>query len=302
MSAEPAAGPVTVEGAGSVVPALRPRYASANIRTWIGFKQFMELAQEAVLGWFRQRGFGPRHLFHECGVGLRVLDSSVLLPAVLEVDDEVTAEVTRNGVDTFTVRLRAGGGAAAQRVLRGKVTVALVPEAAAEAGVDVPDELRAMLGSAPEGGGRPPAPPDGFGWNWRVRYFHCHYSDVVQHSTYVAALEEAVDRFLHEVGLSVPSVLSGRGWIPVVSRARVTLHGDARMDEVVRTTFGVDDVVAGRAFEGRMACHVVEGGRRRMVADGTILHGYAMTKGERAGELAELGDEMTELLLGKGVR
>ena len=35
---------------------LRPRYEGANIRTWIGFKHLMYLAEEAVLEWLRIRG------------------------------------------------------------------------------------------------------------------------------------------------------------------------------------------------------------------------------------------------------
>lgn len=295
MTAEPLTRDEEERGVVSVVTHLRPRYESANIRTWIGFKQFMQLAQEAVLGWFRERGLGPQRLFHEYGAGLRVLDSSVLLPATLEVDDEVTAEVTRTGGTTFAVRLRTCGEGAA-RVLRGRLTVALVPEAAAERrDAELPGELRALLTSpvaAEEIAGR----PGEFSWDWTARYFHCHYSDVVQHSTYVAALEEVVDRYLAEVGLSVPRLLAERGWIPVVSRARVAVYGEARMDDVVRTTFAVDDIVGGRAFDGRMTCHVVEGDRTRLVAAGTILHGYAVTRGESVGQLAELDEETAEML------
>lgn len=281
-------------GARSVVAHLRPRYESANIRTWIGFKQFMQLAQEAVLDWFRAGGYGPQRLFHECGVGLRVLDSSVLLPATLEVDDEVTAEVVHTGDGVFTVRLRSGR----TRVLRGKLNVALVTESAAEpAGAELPGELRSLLAVPPASSDDPGEPVD-FGWDWRVRYFHCHYSDVVQHSTYVAVLEEAVDRYLHAVGLSVPALLAERGWIPVVSRARVTVHGEARMDDVVRTTFIVDDIVGDRAFDGRMTCHVVDGDHARVVAGGTILHGYAVTRGEQVGQLAQLDGETAAMLRG----
>src|SRR5262249_51880992 len=82
-------------GAGTVTAlTCRPRYEGANIRTWIGFKQFMLLAEEAVLAWFRERGLGPQRLYHEHGLGLEIVDSSVQLPALLEVDDEVRAEVS----------------------------------------------------------------------------------------------------------------------------------------------------------------------------------------------------------------
>ena len=51
----------------------RPRYEGANIRTWIGFKHFMYLVEEAVLHWFRERGLGPQRLYHEYGLGLEIV-------------------------------------------------------------------------------------------------------------------------------------------------------------------------------------------------------------------------------------
>jgi acyl-CoA thioesterase FadM len=293
----------TTDEAMTVVTGLRPRRTSANIRTWIGFKEFMQLTEEAVLGWFRARGYGPQQLFHDCGVGLRVLDSSVLLPAVLEVDDEVRAEVTRSGPDRFVVWLSVDRGDDRVRVLRGRVSVALVAEAAADvaAPAPVPDELCAMVSTAPSTIAEP-AREQPSSWEWWVRYPHCHYSDVVQHSTYVRVLEEAVDRYLAQCGLSVPALLADRGWIPVVSRARVTVHADARMDAAVRTSFAVSDIVGGRAFDGRLECHVVEGDRMRRVASGTILHGYAISRGPKAGQLAELDGGTAAALLGESLR
>src|SRR5690606_15299388 len=72
----------------------RPRYEGANIRTWIGFKHFEYLVEEAVLQYFRDRGYGPAVLYHTYGLGLEIVDSSIQLPNALNVDDEVTATVT----------------------------------------------------------------------------------------------------------------------------------------------------------------------------------------------------------------
>ncbi len=281
--------------------ALRPRYAGANIRTWIGFKHFMYLVEEAVLTWFRERGLGPQHLYHTYGLGLTVVDSSVLLPAVLDIDDEVEAQVSRLESGRFAVRLTVVRDGRTVAALRGKVTVALVAEEGAGGAAAPPRFLAPLVVPAAATEPDPPPPADGaHSWQWWVRYFHCHYSDRVQHGSHVQVLEEAVDRFLADRGLSVPRLLAERAWIPVVSRARVRLIADAHMDEEIRTTFTVLDVVKDRAFDGRMDSYVVGPGQAapRHVATARILHGYAISEGEGAGTLAELDPQTVKALTG----
>src|SRR5919108_723559 len=87
----------------------RPRYEGANIRTWIGFKHFVYLVEEAVLHWFRERDLGARRLYHDFGLGLELVDVSVQLPAYLEVDDEVTAAVSEERLGRLSVRLSGDG-------------------------------------------------------------------------------------------------------------------------------------------------------------------------------------------------
>ena len=284
----------------------RPRYEGANIRTWIGFKHFVYLVEEAVLHWFRERGLGARRLYHDFGLGLELVDVSVQLPAYLEVDDEATAFVTEGRPGRFSVRLSVERDGTAVPVLSGKVTVALVQEETSAE--PVPDELAQLVvpGSAAARTAEPrdlELAPGGveatlqpFLWSWRARYFHCHFSDRVQHSAYVRALEEVVDRFLADRGLSIPRLLGERGWIPVVSRARVQILADAHMDEVVHTTFVVEDVLRGLAYDARMDCYVERDGRLVHTATAKILHGYAGSAGEEAGRVVELDDETVAAL------
>ncbi len=283
--------------------ALRPRYAGANIRTWIGFKHFMSMAEEAVLTWFRERELGPQHLYHTYGLGLTVVDSSALLPAVLDIDDEVEAQVSRLESGRFGVRLTVVRDGRTVTALRGKITVALVDEEGAGGAEALPRFLAPLVVPTAAAAAQPDPPPpadDAHSWLWRARYFHCHYSDRVQHGSHVQVLEEAVDRFLADRGLSVPRLLAERAWIPVVSRARVRLIADAHMDEEIRTTFTVSDVVKDRAFDGRMDSFAVSRGDAapRHVATARILHGYAISAGEGAGALAELDAETVKALTG----
>jgi len=284
----------------------RPRYEGSNIGTWIGFKQLMLLTEEAVLQWFRDRGLGPRRLYHQHGLGLEVVDSSVQLPALLEVDDEVVADVVEARPGRFSVTLRTSRQGADVVVSRGRVTIALVREAEAaprkparaDAVPDlsplvVADVAAATTVSSP--GGRSIGPgedeqaaltrsaPGAFAWSWR-------FSDRVQHSAFVRALEDVVDRFLADRGLSIATVLAERGWIPVVSRARVQLVAAAHMEETIHTVFAVDEVLKRSAYDARMDCYVRRGDALVRCATARILHGYAVGRGFGAGSLVELDD------------
>ncbi|GAA1954469.1 thioesterase [Amycolatopsis minnesotensis] len=288
----------------------RPRFEGANIRTWIGFKHFLYLVEEGVLGWFRDRGLGPQELYHRHGLGVEIVDCSAQLPAVLEVDDEVRAEVEHAGGRRFAVRLVAVRDGGETLVLKAKVTVALVSERDGEAASDaIAGFVTGTVGAgstvtAPADRECPGDPVDllsadgGFVWAWRARYFHCHYADRVQHSGYVRALEEVVDRFLADRGISVGTLMRERAWIPVVSRARVRLVTSALLEEVVYTTFEVGDVLRDTLFDGRMDCYVLRDGRLLHTATASIVHGYAIGAGERAGELAHLDHEVVAALTG----
>lgn len=285
----------------------RPRYEGANIRTWVGFKHFLYLAEEAILNWFRERGFGPQPLFHEHGVRLEVVDCSVTLPSVIEIDDQVIADATLQADGRFSVRLRVRRDGGDITALKGHMAVALLREQAPQSDAQLPQRLRPLLRDSIEGlhaGEALSAEPARFAgsealqWPWQARYFLCHYSASVQHSAYVRALEEAVDRFLAERGISVGRLLRERSWIPVVSRVRVRLYADANMEETVHTTFRVTGLLKRTAFEGEMRCYVLRDNRSVLTATATITHGYAISRGESAGSLAELDDATVTALLG----
>lgn len=294
----------------------RPAFEGANVRTWIGFKHFAYLVEGAVLQWLLDGGAGARHLFHEHGLGVEIVDCSIQLPAVLELDDTVTATVVEERAGRLGVSLSVVREGAEVTVLRGRVWVALVRESAAAAhapapahlaGLEVADVVDAARVPVPGpielGGADPEAVlgADGtFVWSWRAPYFYCHYSDRVQHSGFVRTLEEVVDRFLADRGISVGRLLRERHWIPVVSRARVSLLAAARMEETVHTTFTVLDVLRGVMFDGRMDCWVQRGDRLVPVATARILHGYAIAAGPGAGGLAELDGGVLRALTGEG--
>ncbi|WP_309222736.1 thioesterase family protein [Micromonospora sp. CP22] len=297
------------------VVAGRPRFEGANIRTWIGFKHFMYLVEEAVLQWLRDHGHPPGQLFHRHGLGVEIVDCSVQLPAVLDIDDEVDAQVDRGRGDRLDVTLRVRRDGRDVTVARASVRLALVRERTAEESTPVAPDLAPWVvddlgGAADAPGSRPYDPrrpvrdqlvdPDSpaLYWPWRARYFYCHYSDRVQHSAYVRCVEAAVDRLLEARGISVGRLLAERAWIPVVSRARVRIHQAAHMEETVHTVVDVDSVLREQLFEVRLTCHVVRDDRLLTVAEGRVLHGYAISRGDRAGEVARLGPDIVATLTG----
>jgi acyl-CoA thioesterase FadM len=291
----------------------RPSREGANIRTWIGFKHFIYLVEQAALDWLREQGTSARDLYLDHGRCFEIVDCSVQLPAVLELDDEVCAEIEADGPGRLVARMTVHRAGHDVTVLRGKLRVALIPDPHATGRLPAPPfpavpeatDLAAASTVADPGHRRirPGASvvgtlsPD-YLWSWRVPYFLCHYSDRVPLSGYVRTLEEVVDRFLADRGISVGRMLAERSWIPVVSRARIRVIGAARLEETVHTVFTVTDVLRGVLFDARMDCYVRRGDDLLAVATATILHGYAIAAGPDAGTLAELDGDVVRALRG----
>lgn len=299
-----------------------PRYEGANIRTWIGFKHFMYLAEEAVLQYFRDRGFGAGRLFQEFGLGLEVIDSSVQLPHVLMLDDDVVATARpadrqRPGAASFVVQLaiRPKNGGDDVLALKGKLQVALIREEVAEAPQEIPADLAGFVRdelhheeattlTIPPGSTAAemlsPAGSNAFVTSHRAPYYHCHFSDRVQSSAYIRELESVVDDFLHARGLAVGDLLRDRAWIPVVSRARVRMLAAAHMEETLYTVLTVQDILRDTTYTATMDCWAERDGVLVKVTTGTIMHGYAISRGPGAGSVAVLDEQTQDALLHGG--
>ncbi|MFB7115760.1 alpha/beta fold hydrolase [Streptomyces sp. NPDC056291] len=300
----------------------RPRYEGANIRTWIGFKHFMYLTEEAILQYFRERGVGAETLYHTYGLGLEIVDHSVSLPATLGIDDDVIAIVEPGKPKPghgapFKVRLTVQRDGETVTILTGKIRVALVTLKDAPADVlPVPAHLEPYvvveMAELSDAAGQDseavadgdllavltPSGSNAFLWSWRIPYFYCHFSDRLQHSGYVRAMEEVVDRFLDDRGISIRTMLDERGWIPVVSRARVHMLADAFMEETLHTVFTVQEIIKDVMYTAAFDTYVHRDGRLVHTATGSIMHGYAVSRGEQAGSLAEFDDTTRAALLG----
>ena len=306
-----------IDDSGKTVFHGRPAFEGANIRTWIGFKHFMYIVEAAILEWLKDQGTSARDLYLNHGLGLEIVDFSVQLPAVLELDDDVRAEVVGGKGNLLNVALFTHRDGEDVTVLKGKVRVALVREDTAPDGhkpaptvlaeFEVGDVAEASTVKGAEPIRLAPgqtaesvlaANPAAYLWSWRAPYPYCHYSDRVQHSGFVRTLEEVVDRFLDHRGISVGRLVRERQWIPVVSRARVQLISAVHMEETVHTVFTVTDILRGIMCDGRMDCYVQRGDELIPVVTAQILHGYAIAAGEGAGGMADLDEETAAILLG----
>lgn len=272
----------------------KPSFEGANIRTWIGFKHFLYLAEAATHEWTRSQGMSPRTLYLDHGLEFEVSRSSVQLPATVELGDDVSIHVTpRKGrrveIDATVVRDNC-----TVPVMRGTMDLALIGEAPP----GLPSSLQPFVcdGFPSEPTPSLSAPASAHVWDWKARYFLCRFSDRLQHSAFVRASEEGVDRLLESKGMSVGDFLRNRSWIPVVSRSRVQLHEPAHMDDHIQTRVWVDSVLRDTMFDVLLTSHAIRDGGEVLVASSRVLHGYAIADGPMAGQLAQLDPTLVHTL------
>ncbi|MFI6173292.1 thioesterase family protein [Nocardia sp. NPDC051052] len=295
----------------------RPRFNGANIHKYIGFKNFMFLAEDAVLQHFREGGIAPGRMFDDYGLGLEIVDISTRLINIMSIDDEIEAVVetvsqARGPGMVVKVRLDAIRPDGRVQVLGGKLRVVFVserdgtpvrqtPEGLAE--LTVP-EVSAISGASaviefPDDPVATLAPENGFLWELQIPYYFCHWYTRMQSNGYIRLLEEGTDRFLRHAGLGITELLAQRDWIPLVSRARVQMHADAYMGETMYITYVVDDILKNTVYDSTMTCWVRRDDHLIKVATCTILHGWMIARGPSKFEgLIAIDEQTAELLLG----
>jgi acyl-CoA thioesterase FadM len=320
---------VTVQG--------RPRYEGSNICTWIGFKHVMYLIEEAVLEAVRQSTPGAQALFEAHGLGVDIVDSDARILTALHIDDVARTEVTRQPDDGAgelafrTVTWLDRPGRAPLKAVTAKVRVVLrrvagAPETPAElAAVTVPDIRRVpasapprpsfgvategaamtigrgVVGAADETARSLGAGSNALVWKWRIPYFYCHFTERIQHSGYLRLMEEVVDLFLADRGISIRRMLEDQKWIPVVPQARVEILREALMEEDLYTVFTVEDVFKDLTYTARMDCYVVRDGELLQTATGRITHGYALILNRRDWQVVPFDDRTMAALRGEPV-
>lgn len=319
MTALTDVSPTTVPA--STTTTLRPRFEGTNICTWTGFKHVNYLVEEAVLDHLRQRGWAARTLFEKHGLGVELTSIDTRILHALHYDDEARATVTTMPGSDGALRLRVilevdrPGGAV--KAVTSRVSVLLrIDDRHGDAPAPVPaqlaghavarvgdDGLRVPLAGLVLENGRgavtqdvPEALRTGTGpaiaWRWRIPYFYCHATVRLQMSGLLRQMEEVVDLFLAERGVSIRTLLDEQDWIPVVPHSSITMLGEALMEEDLVTVLEVDHVFKTATYDARMDCYVVRGEELVKVATGRITHGYAHIDGRGDWSLVAFDERM----------
>lgn len=315
----------------STTVALEPRFEGGNICTWIGFKHVNYLVEEAVLEHLRQSGYAPRRLFEEHALGFDLVAMDTRILHALHVDDTVTATVTPSAGDemAFRVTLQVDRDGSALKAATSSVRALLRHDATTGAAAPAPEEIApyvvARLTEGHASTKRVPAAStnldlsDGrgvpserdevlkqlvggrnaFGWRWRIPYFYCHFTERLQMSGYLRLMEEVVDLFLAERGVSIKTMLDERAWIPVVPRSSVRLLDEALMEEDLYVVFDVVQIFKDVTYTATMDCYVRRGEKLVRTATGEITHGYAVIHDRRDWSLVNFDERMLTALGGR---
>ncbi|MFC5286666.1 thioesterase family protein [Actinokineospora guangxiensis] len=314
------ANPTTVE--------LMPGYEGANINTTLGFKHVNYLVEQAVVAHFANAGLPVGALYQDHGLGFDLTSLDTRLTAPTYVDDRpsltvtpktregsgelvfaVTATVQRDGepVKSTSSTVRAALRLDERVADRAPVPAGLEPFVVARVGgaprgpaVTAADttDLTADRGTQ----GQDPVlaqligDSNAHGWKWRVPYFYVHFFERLQMSGYLRVMEEVVDLFLAERGISIRTLLHERNWIPAVTRSRIDVLDEVLIEEDLYTVYTVEDVLKGLLYNSRMDCYVVRDGHLVRTATGTIQHGYADLPNARNGSLMTMDERVLRAL------
>lgn len=309
---------------------LRPHYEGSNIGSWIGFKHINYLAEQAVLDHFRAAGLSMRSLYEDFGLCLEIVDLETRISTGFHLDDLVDAAVrpeprTSAGESAFVVSLSIGHGTQRRKAARSKVRVLLrrdaleAPTAPAPATLlpcivervtrteSEPIPIPGMPGPYSTGRGTTGGDPvldeltrnsRSFAWRWRIPYPYCHFTSRLSMSGYLRLMEEVVDLFLADRGVSIKRMLHERNWIPVVPHSSITILDEVIMEEELYTVFTVEDVFRNLTFLARMDTYVSRDDALLRTASGHITHGYAEIVDRKDFHLTELDERLLTALGG----
>ena len=310
----------------------RTRFEGSNICTWIGFKHVMYLVEEAILEHFRESGWAPRDMFENHGLCLEILDSNVRILHALHMDDKVKIHVTPKSKAgeselAYGVELFVSRDGKELKALTGKVRAqfrqdlsgvtnpvslpALAPYTVPEIKRSRPGLQSTDLDLQSRGTVNPgdelikrvvPEDANAFVWKWHIPYFYCHFTERIQHSGYLRLMEEVVDLFLADRGISIWNMLETKKWIPVVPSASVEILQEAYMEETLYTVYTVEDIFKDATYISRMDCFVQRGNSLIKVATGRITHGYAVIENRKDWSLVALDEKTLQALRGKSAK
>lgn len=306
-----------------------PSFEGANIATGLGFKHIMYLAEDGVVHYFRERGWGPQMLYENNGLGLEIVYADARLLTGINLDDLVRIEVRAITLPTnpelsFSVQMFVDRAGREVKAVSGTWKVLLRQEDPVSSIANPPSALAYFITEKIERGplvqlsfaqsSREPGESDieskigclllqeknAFLWKRRIPYFYCHYNKRLQHSGYLRLLEEVVSLFLEDRGISIRTMLDIKDWIPIVTKTRIEIWREGYVEEDVYIVLTIENIFKTFTYTARVDFYVLRGTELLLVGTGKITHGYLKIKGRRDWELARLDDRTLATLSGKG--
>ncbi|MFM2312622.1 MAG: hypothetical protein RLZZ04_1898 [Cyanobacteriota bacterium] len=316
-----------------------PRFEGANILDGIGFKHIMYLAEEAVLQHFREKELSASKLYWDYGLCFEVVKSRVNIRRALRVDELISIEVkpkidSEEKEQTFSIQMFVGEGNKRFKSVIGELKVLFREDRKENVKAEPPSEIKPYIVSeisrltqqidtknkltqeldTPVNLGRGVSNPDdelidkvvpkeanAFVWKWHIPYFYCHFTNWMQHSGYIRLVEEVVDLFLADRGISIRTMLDTRQWIPIVSDAEIEILQEAMMEEIIYVVYTVEKIFKDLTYTSKVDFYVVRDGRLIQTARGRITHGYIkLFYGTSSVGLARFDEKTLNALQGTG--
>ncbi|MEU0744555.1 hypothetical protein [Streptomyces sp. NPDC006134] len=297
---------------------LRPRYEGSNICTWIGFKHVNYMVEEAVYDHLRRHGHPAGGLYERHGLAVDITDIDTKILTAFHIDDVAhavvrpTPEKEKGDGKRFLVEFTVDRDGEEVKAVVAKVAVQLRLDPHGHPAEEPPAALAPYVVDRLGPGAEPIPVPEGadplelltqgrnaFGWAWRMPYFYCHFTERVQMSGYLRQMEEVVDLFLADRGVSIKTLLDEQDWIPVVPHSRIRILDEAKMEETLYTVYTVENVFKRYTYTARQDTYVLRDGVLVPTSTGRITHGWAVIENRRDWSLVDFDDRLLNALNGK---
>jgi acyl-CoA thioesterase FadM len=304
-----------------------PSFEGANIATGIGFKHILYLAEDGVIHYFRERGWGPQPLYESYGLGIEIVHASVRLLTGINLDDLVRIEVSATDLPadrelSFSVQMFITRAGRDVKAAAGQWRVVLRQEAISS-DESLPSGLTAYVTQKIDHGSPPPLQlpqhsirladqdiesivnrlllqrSNSFLLKRRIPYYYCHYNTRLQHSGYLRLLEEVVSLFLADRGISIRTMLETKGWVPIVINTEIEIVREAYMEENIYVVFTVENIFKSLTYRARVDFYVLRGTELFLTGRGMITHGYLEIKSRRDWNLASFDEATLAALSGR---
>lgn len=289
----------------------RPQNEGANIENYIGFKHLTYLMEETIINYFREKYLSPNQLLRMFGVKFYIKSLKIDILKAVNIDDEIVMKIfSPNEYPTNRFKIKASDNSGIL-FFKGELVVCIdkpikdaefhlvsknfryllkemVEKEATDNNIELPINNSNPIQILKEYKSFNSA----FIFSKRIPYYYCNYTDELHHSGYERIIEEAVDLFLEERGMSIRTMLNSKRWIPVVSKSQIEIKHKIKLEDTIYIAFSVKNIVLNSIYEADIYFFKQYNNKLIEVANGSITHGYSCIKNPETPELV-IFDELT---------